>query len=260
MPVSSLMRLGGLDHADDARQHAQHAAFGAARHEPRRRRLGIEAAVARAVLGGEHRRLAFEAEDAAVGVRHPHQHAGVVHQVARREVVGAVEDDVVALEQAHRVVGRQRLFVGLDLHVRVQRVDLVLRRRQLGAADVVGRVQQLPLQVAVVDDVEVDDADAAHARRRQIHRGRRPQSARADAQHAARLDPALPVHADLRHDQVAAVALDLLGVERRQLGLGGGAHDRSPRRAASWSPAPPATDGTMLSESPGFTGVCSFCR
>ncbi len=24
--------------------------------------------------------------------------------------------------------------------------------------------------------------------------------------------------------------------------------------------APPATDGTMLNESPGFTGVCSFCR
>ena len=55
----------------------------------------IEAAIARAVLGREHRRLSVEAEDAAVHVRLPEQHAGVVHQVARREVVGAVDDDVV---------------------------------------------------------------------------------------------------------------------------------------------------------------------
>ena len=60
-----------------------------------------------------------------------------------------------------------------------------------------------------------------------------PEPARADAQHAARLDLALPVHADLRHDQVAAVALDLLGVERRELGLGCGRHHQPPA-ASGW--------------------------
>ena len=109
-----LDRLGRLDHADDARQHAEHAAFGAARHQPGRRRLGIQAAIARAVLGREHRRLPLEPEDAAVGVRLAEQHAGVVRQVARREVVGAVEDDVVGLEQLQRVLRRQRRLVGLD--------------------------------------------------------------------------------------------------------------------------------------------------
>ena len=42
-----LDRLGRLDRADHARQDAEHAAFRAARHLPRRRRLRVEAAVAR---------------------------------------------------------------------------------------------------------------------------------------------------------------------------------------------------------------------
>ena len=41
-----LHRLGRLNRADDAGQHAEHAALGAARHEAWRRRLGIQAAVA----------------------------------------------------------------------------------------------------------------------------------------------------------------------------------------------------------------------
>ena len=116
-------------------------------------------------------------------------------------------------------------------------------------------MQHLPLQVAEIHDVEIDDADAADAGRRQIHRGRRAEAARADAQHAARLQLALPVHADLRHDQVPAVALDLVGVETSaELG-------RRPLTLASVvAGAPPATDGTMLSASPGFTGVFSFSR
>ena len=145
---------------------------------PGRRRLRIQAAVARAVLRREHRRLPFEPEDAAVGVRLAEQHARVVGQIARREVVGAVEDDVVGLEQLQRVLRRQRRLVGLDLDVRIDRVQPILRRRELRAADVRRAVDDLPLQVAEVDDVEVDDADACRRRRppdtsRRASRGRR---------------------------------------------------------------------------------------
>ena len=221
--------LGGLDHADDARQHTKHAAFGAAGHESGRRRLGIEAAVARAVLGPEHGCLSFEPEDAAVGVRLAGEHAGVVHEVPGRKIIGAVEDDVVLAEQLERVLRGQRRLVRLDLHVRIHRVDLALGRGELGAAHIVGRVDDLPLQVAEVDDVKVDDAEAPDAGRRQVHRGRRTEAARADAQDAARLDLALRVHAHLRHDQVPAVALDLVRRQRRQLSLDrgrGSARDR----------------------------------
>ena len=44
----------------------------------------------------------------------------------------------------------------------------------------------------------------------EIHRGRRAEPARADAQHLRGFQLALTLDADLRHDQVAAVALDLV--------------------------------------------------
>ena len=76
-------------------------------------------------------------------------------------------------------------------------------------------MEDLALQVALVDDVEVDEADAADAGRGQVERGGRAEPAGADQQHAAGLQPALPVDPDLGHDQVARVAGDLLA---RQLG------------------------------------------
>ena len=146
----------------------------------------------------------------------PRQHARVVHEIARREIVGAVEDHVVRLEQPQRVLRAQRLVVGLDVHVRIERVQAILRRRQLRAADVRRAVNDLPLQVAEVDDVEVDDADGADAGGGEIHRRRRAEAAGADAQHLRRLQLALPLDADLRHDQVPAVALDLVAGQLRQ--------------------------------------------
>ena len=63
---------------------------------------------------------------------------------------------------------------------------------QLGRAHACGAVDNLALQVAVVHHVEIHDADAAHARRRQVQRQRRAQPARADQQHAAALQLLLP--------------------------------------------------------------------
>src|SRR4029079_1319036 len=77
-------------------------------------------------------------------------------------------------------------------------------------------VQQLSLKIAEIDDVEVDDADASNTRGGEVHRGRGPEPAGADAAHATSLETPLPVHADLGHEQVAAVALDFLRRKRRQ--------------------------------------------
>ena len=95
--------LGRLDDADEAGQNAEHATLRAGGNEPGRRRLRVEAAIARAFLGGEDAGLSFEAEDGAVGVGLADQDAGVVDEVARLEVVGAVGDDVVVLEDLERV-------------------------------------------------------------------------------------------------------------------------------------------------------------
>jgi hypothetical protein len=93
-----------------------------------------------------------------------------------------------------------------------QRVDLLhrtLRALRLGLADVALAVDDLALQVALVDDVEVDDAEGADAGRGQVHQGRRPEAAGTDRQHPGVLEALLPRRGDVRDDQVAAVAHDL---------------------------------------------------
>src|SRR5581483_2673493 len=61
-----LQRLVGLERADDAGQHAEHSALGAARRELGRRRLREQAAVAGALVRLEDRHLALEAVDGSV--------------------------------------------------------------------------------------------------------------------------------------------------------------------------------------------------
>ncbi len=161
--------LGGLDGPDRARQHTQHAALGATGHQARRRRLREETAVARALFGIEHRRLPLETEDAAVDVGLAQQHAGVISQITRREVVGAVDDDVVGREQFQCVSRGQRHFVRVHLHVGVDVENALLGAFQLQPANVLRAVDDLPLQVGVVDGVVVDQADAADAGRGQVH-------------------------------------------------------------------------------------------
>ena len=88
-----------LEAADDARQDAEDAAFGAAGYQARRGRgrievavIGAEFALSVAVIEDGH--LAFELEDGGVDVGFAEQDGSVVDEVAGREVVGAVDDDV----------------------------------------------------------------------------------------------------------------------------------------------------------------------
>ena len=128
--------------------------------------------------------------------------AGVVDQIARREVVGAVDDVVVLPDDLHRVLGRQRRFVRHDFDVRVVGVDRLLRRYDLRLPDVVVLVEDLPLQVRDIDRVEVDDADLSDAGERQIHGDRRTETARTDDQRARFHDLALTARPHLRHDDM----------------------------------------------------------
>ena len=162
--------LERLDRAHDSRQHAQHASLGATRHHPRRRRLGIEAPVARAFLRIKHRGLPLEAEDAAVDVGLAQEHAGVVHEVSRGEIVRPVGHDVVVAEDVERVLRRQARLVRDHFDVRVDVGNRVLRRLDLQPAHVARIVDDLPLQVGEIDHVEIDDAQPADARRREIQR------------------------------------------------------------------------------------------
>ena len=83
-----------------------------------------------------------------------------------------------------------------------------------GDADAVGRVDDLALQVREVDLVVVDDAERADAGGREVERGRRAEPAGAEQQHLRLQQLGLALEPDLRDQQVARVALALLGGQR----------------------------------------------
>ena len=182
--------------------------------EPARRRLRVEVPVGGAVLFPEDADLAVEAEDRAPDVGLAEDRGGVVDEVAGGEVVGAVEDEVVAGKELQGVGGVEPDVVQPDVHQRVQGRDGVAGGLDLGPAHVRHAVDHLALQVAQVHVVVVDDAQGAHAGGGQVEQGRRAEAAGADHQDLGVLEAALADRADLRNDQVPGVALHLV---RRQV-------------------------------------------
>ena len=175
--------------------------------------VGEEAAVARALARLEDRHLALEPVDRAVDDRDVVPDGRVVEQVARGEVVGAVHDHVpaVAEDAVDVLLQGQPLLVGHDLDVGVERLERALRGGDLGLAEPVGRVDHLALQVRGVDDVRVDDPELADTRGCEVERRGRAEPAGADQQDARVEQLELARLADLRDEQVPAVALVLLG-------------------------------------------------
>ena len=101
------------------------------------------------------------------------------------------------------------------LDVGVERLDRLLGRLDLRLADPLGVVDHLALQVGQVDLVVVDDAERADAGRGEVQGGRRAEPAGADQQHLRLEQLLLALEPDLRDQQVARVALTLLGGQRR---------------------------------------------
>src|SRR5580704_2976175 len=71
-----------LNHTDQSGQNAQHSTFGAGGNQTRRRRLGIQAPVAWAILRSKNAGLSFEADNRAVHIGLAGKHAGIVYQIA----------------------------------------------------------------------------------------------------------------------------------------------------------------------------------
>ena len=99
-----LDRFGCLDRPDRAGQNAEHTRFGAAWNQVRRRGRGEQAAVTRPLFGIEHAHLSLEAKNAPIDQRLAEHNRGIIQQVARREIVGAVHDDVIGRQDFQRVL------------------------------------------------------------------------------------------------------------------------------------------------------------
>src|SRR5690606_20305521 len=134
-------------------KHAEYSALRTARDESRRWRFAEEAAVAGTGFGGEYGHLALEAEDAPVHVGDSAQHARVVHQIARGEVVGAVDDHIVAAKNLERVLRSQSGVVRLHVHMRVHVGDPVASGVELRPAEILRSMDYLTVQVGQVNQV-----------------------------------------------------------------------------------------------------------
>src|SRR6185369_14420510 len=206
-----LQYLRRLNAADDPRQHAQHTAFRATGHHSRWRRFGIKAAIARpADMRGEDAGLTFKTKDGAVNIRLFEQHAGIVGQVARREIVRSINNDVVVLDDLDRVFAREARVMKDDVDPGVDAVDGFLRRLRFGPADVGVGVKDLALEIGVIDGIKINNAEFANAGGCQIHGDGRAEAARPDAEDARGTDLLLAGQTDFRKDQVPRVTANLV--------------------------------------------------
>ncbi len=99
----------------------------------------------------------------------------------------------------------------LDRHVRIERRQPPGRRLDLDDTHIGGLEQHLALQIGHLDDIGIDQPQMADASGGEVQRRWGAQAARPDDEHLGGLQRLLPGAADLAQDQVAGVALDLIG-------------------------------------------------
>ncbi len=119
--------FGSLQHADDPRQHAQHTGLGAAWRQFRRGWLRMEAAIAWSLVRLEDRQLPLEAEDAAMHNGLVGDDRGIVKQIARREIIGAIKNHVVVGDDARNVVFVEALDIGNNVDIGIEGLDSLAR-------------------------------------------------------------------------------------------------------------------------------------
>ena len=141
-----LQRLSRLYSAEHAGNGSQHSSLGTGGNS-----IGWWWRLEQASVAGCARemgeRLSFEAQDASMGEWFASFYAGIVDEELHREVVGAVDDEVVVADDVKRIVGHQELTVGVDLHVGVNGEHLCFCRLDLWHSHIGSEMNHLPLEV-----------------------------------------------------------------------------------------------------------------
>src|SRR5256885_10018616 len=107
-------------------------------------------------MGREDCRLTVKAKNRSVNVWLLRENADVIRQVAGGKIVRAVNDDVVTRDNLERILTREPALVRFDFDGWVCVTQPLTRRVQFFSANVFSAVQNLPLQVAKIDIVKID--------------------------------------------------------------------------------------------------------
>ena len=105
-------------------------------------------------------------------------------QELRGEVVSAFDDDAVTLEKGGSGARQEAALDDVDRKLRRVLVEACLGALDLRQADVAVSVECLPVQVALIDHVVVDDGQMRHFALGKQTKHRRREASGADDQHA----------------------------------------------------------------------------
>ena len=134
-----------------------------------------------------------------------------IHIEPRGKTVGAIDDNVRAVQKLGSVACIQPRLFRLDTDIRVQRCQRQSANLRLGRPDIARHEQHLPLQVRQRHRIIVDQRQRTNTRRRQIHRRRPAQRAQPHQRDLRLQQLLLPRPADLAQHYVPGVAFQLLG-------------------------------------------------
>ena len=110
-------------------------------------------------------------------------HGGVVDQVLGAKIVAAIDHEVVAADERESVVCVQPLGVQFDPHGGVDPLDRCRRQFGLRLAGIRQGEYRLTMQIAGLQSVGIDHAQAADPRPGQILQHRAAEASGADHQH-----------------------------------------------------------------------------
>ena len=169
--------------------------------------------MARAEIGAEARQLPLERRQRGGDQRLLETKAEFGQQIARREIVAAIGDEIVRGDNLLGILGAKAHGMGFDADAIIDGVEGGPRAVDLERPDPFGGMHDLALQIGQIDPVVVDDADRPDTGGGEIEQHRRAEPAGADDEHARLQQLFLSLFADLFEDQVAGISLKLLFAE-----------------------------------------------
>ena len=144
----------------------------------------MKAAIAGATPWREHGELPLKAEDTCMHHRDAKLYRRIIQCVPRLKGVGAVDDEIYAIQQRCDVLGGEHVIDRLHYNVWIECANLHCSGLHLQHPNAISGVDHLTLQVRCLYRIEVDDAQLANASRRKIERRRCAESTSAHHQHA----------------------------------------------------------------------------
>ena len=136
-------------------------------------------------------------------------HASVIDQELRREIVGAVDNKIVILDEVEDVVAGDEGMVSNDLYIGVHRFHSFFCGLYLGLAHVGRSMDNLTLQIRKVHHVGVGNTDGSHTCCGKVHGYRCSETTCTNHENLRVQKLLLALRTNLFQDDVAGIALQL---------------------------------------------------